>query len=245
VPVILGKIGKEASRVIMDTADRNNSPCYAYGVDFFAENIHFDHGLTCFDLIITNNSIPLPEKVERLSTNLIGKHQAINAALALTAYSMYCERIGIRFDPEQTRIGLNNVIWMGRMQVIGQSPLILVDCAHNEEGIVNLIDNINTLFPNKRIRIVLAILRDKDFRKMITLLCSVAYKVYISKNSSERAADHQEQLEIAREDGILHAADESVVLSYKRALNESAKDDIVIVTGSIYTVSEIVALNER
>ena len=245
VPVVTGKIEPSPLKVIEEIAAKKNAPLYSYGRDFLPVNIRLENGKTTFDLHLFNKDIPLPATINNLSTNLLGIHQAVNASLSTVAYSLYCQRIKEELHLPSLLHGLNSVNWMGRMQVIGDKPLTVVDCAHNEEGITTLVDNLQALFQGKRLHIVLAILRDKDFGKMITLLCNIAYKVYISKNSSERAADHEEQIAIARGCGIPYCADLSVVDAYKRARREADPLDVVIVTGSIYTVSEVIALHKK
>jgi dihydrofolate synthase/folylpolyglutamate synthase len=127
------------------------------------------------------------------------------------------------------------------MQIIGQNPLTILDCAHNEEGISSLVANLQQLFPNKSFRIVTAILRDKHIEPMISMLSSIASKLYISKNNSERAADIEGQIEVARKFATPFSREPDIVAALNHAQNEAEEGEIVIVTGSIYTVSEIIS----
>ncbi|MBW6516698.1 MAG: bifunctional folylpolyglutamate synthase/dihydrofolate synthase [Candidatus Cloacimonetes bacterium] len=241
VPLVLGKLSNTAFDVISKVAYSKSAPLYYIESDFNTERVRFDQAVTTFDYINKNRDISLPKRIANIKTNLVGKHQAHNAALAITGYALYCNSLKIKPDPEAIRYGLRNVTWLGRMQTIRKQPLTILDCAHNEEGIENLVKNLQQIFPNKRFRLVIAILRDKSFEKMILHLGAIAKKLYISKNNSDRAADIEEQVEIAKKYGIEYSAESDINTSLNNATKESSDDDIIIVTGSIYTVSEIVA----
>ncbi len=102
-----------------------------------------------------------------------------------------------------------------------------------------LINNLEVLFPDKKIFFVLAILRDKNLEQIIKDVCSVSYKIYISKNKSTRAAEIEDQEEIVKQ---IHKNFETVmdvVEAVERALSEAGKEDIIIISGSLYTISEV------
>ena len=88
---------------------------------------------------------------------------------------------------------------------------------------------------------MLAILRDKNLEQMIHDICSVADKLIISKNKSNRAAEISEQVEYAEKYKADYETASDVVSGTKRALELAAKEDVVIVSGSLYTISEILA----
>lgn len=252
VPLVLGKMPPEALAVISQTAAGKNAPLFIYGRDYQVNRVELKAGIiseknsqetdkpgTVFDLTVKSNRIPLPQEILRVKTNLLGQHQARNAALALISFSLYKRHLGEEINLEIMRKGLQQVKWLGRMQVIGNKPLSFLDCAHNEEGIENLVDNLKLLYPNKKLVFVVSILRDKNFRKMITNMSNVAKRIYIAKNNSDRAADPQEQVEIVRSNSIESFVCSSVTDAYQQAVKDSQADDIVVITGSIYTVSEV------
>ena len=241
VPVVIGKLPATASRVIKEVAQTNNAPTYCFQEDFVVENIRMDNHKTTFDLLIQRNELSLPNELKDLQTNLLGDHQAHNAALAIISFLLYCQKIKLTPDPAKIREGLLKVNWFGRMQIISNNPLTILDCAHNEEGIENLVKNLRKLFPGKTFLFVVAILRDKNFDEMITHLGTIAKKLYISQNHSERAADTLEQVKIAQKHGIDNSSEPDINTALDKAVKDAGEDDIVIVTGSIYTVSEILA----
>ncbi len=139
--------------------------------------------------------------------------------------------------------GLQQVRWLGRMQVINKRPLTFLDCAHNEEGIENLVENLKLLYPCRKLVFVVSILRDKNFHQMITEMGGIAKRIYIAKNTSDRAADPHQQADIVHSSGINCSVCSSVINAYRQAVADSFDDDVIVVTGSIYTVSEVLREN--
>jgi dihydrofolate synthase/folylpolyglutamate synthase len=183
--------------------------------------------------------------LKNLQINLLGYHQAVNAATALTAFITYCESLNRTIDLDNLRSSLNKVNWFGRMQILHRNPLVIIDGAHNEEGIHILIENSKKMFPNRTIRFVVAILRDKKLDNMIAEICSYANEIYISKNHSERAADLEEQIDVAKKSNLPYFAFDDVKTAALSAYQKTDKNDILIITGSLYTIAEILAEKDK
>jgi dihydrofolate synthase/folylpolyglutamate synthase len=241
VPLVLGQLPSSALEVISRVAREREAPVFCYGRDFQAENVRITNEATSFDFINRNEDIGLPERITGLQTNLVGNHQALNTSIALSAFALYCQKLNLEPDLTLISKALTRINWRGRMQIVGKEPLTILDCAHNEEGIISLVSNLKQLFPGKRLKIILAILRDKNIDLMISALSDIAGKLYISRNNSDRAANIEEQTAAARKYGLEFSTEIDINSALDHAVSESGKDDIIIVTGSIYTVSEIIA----
>lgn len=234
-PVVLGNIVEEARKVILKVAEEKQVPVYTFNKEYKIENVKVTDQGTYFDYTFKNI------KLTNLQINLLGYHQAINASSALTAFILYFESLNRKIDFDKVRTSLNNINWFGRMQILHRNPLVLVDGAHNEEGIHTLIENLKKMFINKKIRFVVAILRDKKLDNMIAEICTYANEIYISKNHSERAADLEEQIEVAQKSGIPYFGFDDVVEATKEAYAQTNTDEILIITGSLYTIAEVLA----
>ncbi|MBT6994102.1 MAG: hypothetical protein HN952_04010 [Candidatus Cloacimonetes bacterium] len=103
--------------------------------------------------------------------------------------------------------------------------------------------NLKKLFPNKKIYFVLAILRDKKLDTIIKNICEISHKIFIAKNQSARAAEIDEQTKFVTKYGGSYEIVADVVDAKNRAVTEANKNDIVIVSGSLYTISEILKKN--
>jgi len=91
----------------------------------------------------------------------------------------------------------------------------------------------------------MAILRDKNLKSIIRNICSVSYKVYVSKNKSTRAAEIEDQVEIVKQNHQNFEAVYDVVEAVKKALSEAGKEDIIVISGSLYTISEVLKEKEN
>ena len=121
----------------------------------------------------------------------------------------------------------------------------MIDGAHNEEGVKALTKNLKELFPNRKIRFVLAILRDKKIESIIKEICDITFKIYISKNKSTRAAEIEDQVKFVKNHDIKYETITDVVNATRKAIKESKDDDVIIVSGSLYTISEVLKANVR
>ena len=236
-PVVLGKMDRTSTEVIRKFAREKNAPVYEFGKDFDISDIHIDANGSTFNY--HDPHIELPD----LTINLLGKHQPYNAAIAIKAFSLFLKKAGTPIDETKIRKALTNINWPGRMQIISKNPTVIIDGAHNEEGMNALRNNLEVLFPDKKLFFVLAILRDKNLEQIIRDVCSVSYKIFISKNKSTRAAEIEDQLDIVKKHHTNFEIVMDVVEAAKKAISEADKEDIIIIAGSLYTISEV--LKER
>ncbi len=232
-PLVLGKLPVNAEQVIREVAAAKKVPIRKFGIDFRSENVKFSAVGTILDYI--SNDLELKD----LTINLLGKHQARNAAVALTAFKLFMQKTGRKLNAEKIRSSLNHINWPGRMQIISHQPTVIVDGAHNEEGVSSLKENLLNIFPDRKIFFVLAILRDKNLETIIKDICEVSFKVFIAKNHSQRAAEIEEQLEIARKFHSNIEVIHEVVEATRAAIGQADSDDIVVISGSLYTISEV------
>jgi dihydrofolate synthase/folylpolyglutamate synthase len=238
-PVVLGKMDRTTVEIIKKIAGEKNAPVYEFGKDFDISDIHIDENGSTFNYHDQQTELP------GLTINLLGKHQPYNAAVAIKAFSLFLQRMGKPFDETKIRKALININWPGRMQIIFRNPTVIIDGAHNEEGMSVLINNLKILFPDKKIFFVLAILRDKNLEQIIRDVCSVSYKIFISKNKSTRAAEIEDQVDIVKQ---IHKNFETVmdvVDAAKKAISEAGKKDIIVISGSLYTISEVIKEKEK
>jgi len=233
-PLILGNITEEAKKVIKKRASKFNAPILEYGRDFSISNIRVNELGTSFNY--QSHELNL----ENITVNLLGKHQACNAATAISAFIMFLHKTNRKINEQKIYEALANVNWQGRMQIISQKPTVIIDGAHNEEGITALRDNLTEIFLNKKIYFVLAILRDKNLGNIIKNICSVSYKIYITKNKSARAAEIEDQVRFVKLHDKPFEIHEDVTAATKKAISDANEDDIVMISGSLYTISEVI-----
>jgi dihydrofolate synthase/folylpolyglutamate synthase len=235
IPVVLGPIVPAAMDVIMNVAREKAAPVYRLGHEFTIEQVSTGEKGTFFDYHFPE----LDVHIERLCSNLLGYYQAENAALALTAFLLYCKKYDYLWTDEQIRSALSHIQWQGRLQVFQQQPLVLLDGAHNDEGVDSLIRSLQEIFPHYKYRIVTAILRDKPFPSMLRKLSGIAEHIYITANHSERAAGILEEAQILKDCHASFEVSVDVISATKQAIADVQNGEMVIVCGSLHTVAEV------
>lgn len=127
-PVIISKQDMDVEALLIKTAESQNAPLTAVSV---SDDIQSHKSGTTFNI-----------GGEEFTTPLLGQHQALNAALAVSI----AKRFNPKLSHDITQKGLTNSQWPGRLQVMSTSPSILYDVAHNAEGIGAVIRTVNALF---------------------------------------------------------------------------------------------------
>ena len=183
-------------------------------------------------------------RIERdLDLGLLGKHQLRNAALALAVVELI-ERRGFTVSSEHIREGLNKPRWPGRMQVVSTKPLIILDGAHNPDAMRNLVDSMRDAFQWKRLILVLGVMGDKDIPRIIKRIVPIADYVIYTRPEYYRAAEPQvlmkEAAPLGKEGEIIPTIPEAL----RKAKGRSKPGDVILVTGSLFTVGEAMACLE-
>ena len=227
VPIVTATESPEALRVITDIAQAKGAPLRVWGRDFYSKPTSGNLNGQTFDYSGWAD-------LENLELKMLGPHQVVNAGLAIDV----ALGLQVSLKTEQLREGLRNANWPGRFEVMRTSPLVIMDGAHNSHGVLALSRTLEALLPNRRIRLVAGILRDKKPRDLLRMLEPYVLKVYACAPDIPRATDATELANIAREIGLVAAPYQSVADALRTALHDASAGDVVLVAGSLYTVSE-------
>jgi dihydrofolate synthase/folylpolyglutamate synthase len=176
----------------------------------------------------------------RLTTPLVGRHQALNAALAVEALGLLPERL--RPDAGAVERGVASVRWPGRDQIETTGGVTwLLDVAHNTAGVLSLVDVLDRLaLPHPRVALV-GVLADKDWRAMLPPLFRRVDRAILTQPPSapsERRWDPEEAMQVLRDGG---SQESTIVLEgdFPSALHRARREaqrGTVVVTGSVHTV---------
>ena len=173
------------------------------------------------------------------STPLLGRHQRANAALAIETVKVLQKQIPV--SDKQISQSLSRLNWPGRLQLVTRSSgqKILLDGAHNIASAESLRDALQENFPRSDAALILGILRDKDWPRMCEILAPVAKKIFAVPVSSERTALPTELAEACQR---ANTAEIVVCSSLADALEKTATEKFLIITGSLYLVGEAMEL---
>ena len=233
VPVVIGKMPAAALAIIEEVAAAKKARVYRCGHEFTVEDISLSSAGTTF---VYNSPAGVRTSY---TTNLLGSHQAYNAACALTAFILFEQKRNRSIEAAVLRRGLQSVHWQGRMQIVCQNPTVVLDGAHNEEGVNSLVESLQAIFPQRKKVFVVSILRDKNLRRMYAKIAGVAKSIIFCKNSNFRAADKKLQAEILAELTKDYYYERSVESALQKAREIAQNDDLIVVCGSLYWVGEV------
>ena len=172
-----------------------------------------------------------------LEAGLRGAHQLVNAAAAVMAVEELA-RQGYSVGPAQVRQGLSGVRWPGRLEVLGHSPLIVADGAHNADSAARLREALHDCFEFRRLLLVLGTSIDKDIPGMARELGPCADSVFICRSQHPRAADPAVLAEALAPYGVRLSICGSVGHALSAARAASGPADAILATGSLFVVAE-------
>ena len=175
---------------------------------------------------------------------LAGRHQAANCAIALGIIEEL-RRCGVKISKEAARRGIAETRWPGRLEIIRNDPLLLVDCAHNPSGARAIAASVKEIFQGRRWVIVLGVFIDKNIGEICDALMPLASAVVTTKVASARSADARLVADECRkrtEAEVRVASCLNEALSLAREDVAENRADSIFLTGSIYLVGEALKL---
>ena len=171
--------------------------------------------------------------IKDMKLPLIGDHQIKNAAVALAAIAEL-NGMGYSVSPEAVRKGIETVKWPCRLSIASQEPLILIDGAHNEDGINSLEEGLIKYFSSRKIIFVIGMLKDKDYGYAIRKLMPLAYKAVATEPVSERALTAAEMAEAIRPYCSDVSPEPDILKAIEKAKELYDKDSMLCICGSLY-----------
>lgn len=233
VPVVLYPQEKEVEEIILNIAKEKKSKVYLVEknsgrlIDIDYENTYQKVQIKC-NRNIYNVDFPL-----------LGEHQILNLSVALNTIEVLGNINNIDLDKKIIEESLRDVKWIGRLEVLGKKPLIVIDGAHNIDGIRALRKNVEKYFKYNKMYLLLGILADKQVEEMIEEITPLAEKVYALTPHSERAELSEDlKNEILKYNSNTIAL-ESYEEALKLALSESKEEDLILVSGSLYMIGDM------
>ncbi len=231
-PVVLAPQVPEAQAVFEAVAADRDAPIDSIGRDIQLKRKDWNINGQTFDL--TTPSISYPD----LFLPLLGEHQATNAATAIACIERIRQE-GYKVPRTSIYGGLKEVHWAGRMQVVGQSPVILLDGAHSPISAEALCTAIREVFRYRRLILVVGLMRDKDLQAIGQILCPFADEIITTQAfDNPRVTPAEEIAEAWSEIGANFHVCPSVREAVSLAQSIATVSDLICIAGSIYIVGE-------
>ena len=112
-----------------------------------------------------------------LKSSLTGAHQRANIATALEVI-MTLQNMGYQISEDAVRSGISETIWTGRFTCLQESPVFIIDGAHNEDAAYRLRESVKKYFQDKELILIMGVFKDKEYEKITSILCPYARSVY-------------------------------------------------------------------
>ncbi len=241
--VVTGATGA-ALQVIESAARERGAKLRRLGEEVRIANVRLARGATRFDLTLEAESGTC--HFQDLVLGMEGEHQARNAALAVAATLWLGPEDG-QPDESAVRAGLARAHMPGRMQVIQTEPLVLLDGAHSPDRAAALATAVRELYLGDRSRLALVIgcSAGHEPATVVEHLAPLAGYVIASQSGHPAAIPAAEIAAAAIAAGIMEESVETiqpVELAVARAIELATEHGMVLVTGSLFVVGEVLAL---
>lgn len=219
-PKILGVIEKEA---------KEKSAEVFYTKDLESEILRSD--LKGIDF-----KLKLDGEEEDFQLTQIGDYQVENAIGAIYALYLLNKRGILKISLDDIKKRIKTSTWKGRMEIVSRDPLIILDGAHNFDGIKRLVESLDN-FKFKKLHLIMSILADKEHKKMLEEISSYTDEVVFVNLDYKRGTSPEELSREASDYGL-----KGQVMTIDEALdyykNSYEDGDLILITGSLYFVSE-------
>ncbi len=232
--VVSARQEKEAIEVIRRVCRERNASLYEVGkdIEYFIKSS--DENKQVFDLKGPGYFY------KNMGMNLIGGHQIENASISIGMLKLMApDKFNIREN--DIRKGLIKATWPGRLQVIQKTPYIILDGAQNSASAAALADSIKKLFNYKKLICVFGISSDKDIKGVSSVLDAVSDIIILTKAKNNPRAEDVSRLKQNFQNsrpGLEESND--IDEAMQKALRFADKDDLILITGSLFVVGDAI-----
>ncbi len=178
---------------------------------------------------------------EMFATQMLGSYQPANAAVAIETVGVLRER-GWAISDAALKEGIAAARWPGRFEVVGASPLTIVDGGHNPQGAVALADSLaDGLGPAGRGSVVFAmgVLADKDYPAMVAAVAPWARALIAYTPANPRALAAEDLTACARAAGIKAEVASDPASALVRARDRAGASGIAVAFGTLYAIADL------
>lgn len=225
IPVVTAESKGEALRVFERICKESDAKLILLKKDASIKKLRCDLNGCLFDLKTQVGSY------SKLRVPLLGEHQIENAALSV----LVAEQLGI--DERHIHTGLQKVKWPGRLEIIQRKPLLVMDSAHNPPA-MRILRNSLKLFSYDKLILVTGVMKDKAIGDIMREIAPAADYIIINKPNLERAAQPEIIMKEAKKYGKPIKVVDDVKCSVRYAKSMAGRNDLILVTGSVYMLSE-------
>jgi dihydrofolate synthase/folylpolyglutamate synthase len=232
-PVVIGRIQNETIDVFKKKANETDSEL------IFAQekcSVKLDEER----FILSENESEKVFSFDSFSSGLRGKYQEENLATVLTTIAEL-KKLGFVLNDSEVLLGLEKVNELsglrGRFEIIQQNPLVILDVAHNEDGLKNLFAQVLPLVKNKLI-VVFGVSKEKNIDSILPVLPLTADYCFVQANLPRALNAEELSQSLTLKAGFTGFLGGTVADGMKKVLDSATSEDVILVCGSLFVVAE-------
>ena len=235
IPVVCGPLPLEAAKVIQENAERLNCKINVLDPSSLSE-LTLKEGFPVFRYAPWNKEVRV---------NLRGRHQALNAGVALLTCDVLREN-GLEIKRDTVVDALNEVEWPGRLDLLQENPPVLLDCAHNPMGVKSLAAFLKD-YGWKNVIALFTAMKDKKIPAMLHQIAPHITQMTLTRIHPLNRCASREQLEKAcAAERIPYEFEESVEKALSMAFSQAKEHQLpLLIFGSIYLAGEILKIYRK
>lgn len=170
-----------------------------------------------------------------LEMGLLGEHQLINCAVAIGVIETLISK-GYKIPKDSIYKGIKKIKWPARLEIVKKKPMVILDCAHNKASAEMLKKAIKRNFRYNKLILILGISKDKDIKGIVNRLAPLADKIILTKADNLRAAEPVYINRFFRRKDVF--VRDNIRKAYDLAGELACKNDMILITGSVYLVGD-------
>lgn len=241
IPVVSAATQPEAVEVIKRTAKEKNSTLYLLGEQFHADGLAVKENEQSFRFENVFRTI------EPLTITLNGAHQRTNAAVAVMTLEVLRQYNALVVEDEALEEGLRLAAWPGRLEMVSQSPRLLIDGAHNPEGAETLVSALRTTYSFERLHLMMGMLENKNHRDVLKHILPIVDTLIVTEPDYRMKKEAPALAELVQEMRAAESDELDFELIVERDWQEALKKlqqvtgeaDLGVVTGTLYLIADV------
>ncbi|MUT64519.1 folylpolyglutamate synthase/dihydrofolate synthase family protein [Paenibacillus sp. NEAU-GSW1] len=238
VPVVSAVTQPEVVEIVKQKAAEMKSTLYLLGEQFNYNELSAKENEQSFRFD------GLFRSIEPLSISLNGAHQQTNAAVAVMTLEVLRQYYALIVDDEALAEGLREAAWPGRLEIVSQSPRILVDGAHNPEGAESLVQALRTIYRYDRLHLMMGMLENKNHSDVIKHILPIVDTIIVTEPDYRQKNDAESLAALIRSERSVDDSFELIVEpDWQTALQKlqqlTGESDLGVVSGSLYLIADV------
>ena len=239
VTAIIGESADTTDEVFLSKAAALHAPIVFADKRYYASDWTHKNGYLVTDIVNSHDQSRVSYQLDLAGyyqlKNLVTVSETLHQ-LRLKKFDLPQERVAKALKQVKKLTGLH-----GRWDVIHQHPQVILDVAHNEDGIRQLVNQVE-LSDYRQLHIIIGMVKDKEIDKVLALLPKEA-EYYFTRAQIPRALPENILFEKATATGLHGEAYPEVNIALKTALGKASGEDLILVCGSVFVVGEVLPVH--